>query len=136
MTLSELFAEHGVPYYLKIDVEGVDLQVLEQLLSLDTRPARVSVEDCRFGFQYIDILAQAGYDGFKLLDQSTVPDIVDATTGMPFPAGASGPMGDEIAQSWLPHADMVELYARTVRDRDGNRIADRKHWWDIHAARL
>src|SRR5262245_33534071 len=28
MTLGDLFAEHGVPYYLKIDVEGVDLQVL------------------------------------------------------------------------------------------------------------
>ena len=136
MTLGELVAEHGVPYYLKIDVEGVDLQVLEQLNSLDTRPARVSVEDCRFGFQYLDILASAGYDGFKLLDQSTVPDLRDAKSGAAFPKGASGPLGDEISGDWLSHGAMVELYASTVRDRDGNRIADRSHWWDIHAARL
>lgn len=136
MTLEELFAEHGVPFYLKIDVEGVDLQVLDQLTTLEALPARVSVEDCRFGFQYLDILDRAGYNGFKLLDQSTVPDLVDATTHAAFPKGASGPLGDEIAGDWLTHADIVERYATTVRDRDGNRLADRTHWWDIHAARV
>jgi len=136
MTLGELFAENGVPMYLKIDVEGVDLQVLEQLLSLPTLPARVSVEDCRFGFQYLDILARAGYDGFKLLDQSTVPDLTDETTNAAFPKGASGPLGDDIAGAWLGYDDIVSQYATTVRDHDGVRIADRTHWWDIHAARL
>jgi FkbM family methyltransferase len=136
MTLDELFAEHGVPYYLKIDVEGVDLQVLEQLNSLSRLPARVSVEDCRFGFQYLDILASAGYNGFKLLDQSTVPELRDETSGAAFPKGASGPLGDEISGAWLSHDDIVALYASTVRDHEGNRIADRTHWWDIHAARL
>jgi FkbM family methyltransferase len=136
ITLGELFAEHGVPFYLKIDVEGVDLQVLEQLTTLDRLPARVSVEDCRFGFQYLEILKAAGYDGFKLLDQSTVPDLTDDTSGEAFPKGASGPLGDEIAGDWIGYEEMVELYARTVRDRDGNRIAERTHWWDIHAAKV
>jgi hypothetical protein len=125
-----------VPYYLKIDVEGVDLQVLEQLTALALLPARVSVEDCRFGFRYLEILAEAGYNGFKLLDQSTVPELVDPTTGARFPKGASGPLGDEIAGDWQPYAAIVERYATTVRDWDGNRLADRSHWWDIHAARL
>lgn len=136
MTLGDLFAEHGVPYYLKIDVEGVDLQVLEQLTELDPLPARVSVEDCRFGFQYLEILRAAGYNGFKLLDQSTVPDLTDPTSDAAFPKGASGPLGDDIAGDWMPYEDIVELYATTVRDREGNRLAERTHWWDIHAARL
>ena len=136
MTLGELFAERGVPYFLKIDVEGVDLQVLEQLLHIEALPARVSVEDCRFGFQYLEILSKAGYNGFKLLDQSTVSDMEDHTSGAAFPKGASGPMGDEIAGAWLGYDEIVALYASTVRDHDGNRIADRTHWWDIHAAHV
>jgi FkbM family methyltransferase len=136
VTLGDLVAEYGVPYYLKIDVEGVDLAVLEQLASLAPLPPRISVEDCRFGFQYLDILAKAGYDGFKLLDQSTVPTLTDETRGTFFPSGASGPLGDEIAGNWLPYPDIVDLYARTVRDRDGNRIAPRSQWWDIHGARI
>jgi FkbM family methyltransferase len=136
VTLGDLFAEHGVPYYLKIDVEGVDLQILEQLRSLEPLPQRISVEDCRFGFQYMSILDQCGYTGFKLLDQSTVPTLIDETRGEPFPAGASGPLGDDIVGAWLPYAEIVSLYARTVRDHDGNRIAPRTQWWDIHGARI
>ena len=135
LTLGDLFAHYGVPYYLKIDVEGVDLAVLEQLETLTPLPARISVEDCRFGFQYLDILARSGYDGFKLLDQSTVPSLMDETRGQPFPKGASGPLGDDITGDWLPHAATVALYASTVRDHEGNRIAPRTQWWDIHGAR-
>ena len=53
VTLGSLFAEFGLPYYLKIDVEGVDQSVLEQLRGSDLLPLYVSVEDCRFGFQYM-----------------------------------------------------------------------------------
>ena len=35
VTLGSLFAEFGLPYYLKIDVEGVDQSVLEQLRGSD-----------------------------------------------------------------------------------------------------
>ncbi len=57
VTLGSLFAEFGLPYYLKIDVEGVDQSVLEQLRGSDLLPLYVSVEDCRFGFQYMQTLA-------------------------------------------------------------------------------
>ena len=124
VTLPELFARFGVPYYLKIDVEGVDHVVLDQLRGGPLLPACVSVEDCRFGFDYMETLAACGYDGFKLLDQST------------FPAGASGPLGRDIEGDWLSYNDMVEHYATTVRDREGNRLAPRTRWWDIHCTRL
>jgi FkbM family methyltransferase len=132
VTLSSLFEEYGVPHYLKIDVEGADQIVLDQLKGAASLPHYVSVEDCRFGFDYMAILAACGYDGFKLLDQSTVGRMTDPATGKTFPAGSSGPFGDDLPGEWLSHADMESFYATTVRDRQGNRLAPRTHWWDIH----
>jgi hypothetical protein len=95
-------------------------------------PLFVSVEDCRLGFDYMRIMAACGYNAFKLLDQSTVPQLRDRGTGHAFPAGSSGPFGDDLPGQWLSHDGMLEHYAKTVRDRAGNRIAPRNHWWDIH----
>lgn len=136
VTLSGLFDEFGVPNYLKIDVEGVDLSVLEQLRVIDLLPLYVSVEDCRFGLQYLEVLVSCGYDGFKLLDQSTVSNMTDLATGHIFPAGSSGPFGDDVPGKWLSHEEMVTLYSTTVRNREGNRLAPRTHWWDIHCTSL
>jgi FkbM family methyltransferase len=136
VTLAGLFGEFGVPHYLKVDVEGVDHTVLEQLRGQSLLPQYVSVEDCRFGFQYMEALASRGYDGFKLLDQSTVPLMIDATTGQTFPAGSSGPFGGDLPGEWLTHKDMVTFYSTTVRDIEGNRIAPRTHWWDIHCTHM
>jgi FkbM family methyltransferase len=132
VTLPDLFGEFGVPHYVKIDVEGADQTVLDQLKGTALRPQYVSVEDCRFGFEYMATLAACGYDGFKLLDQSTVGRMTDPATGHVFPVGSSGPFGDDLPGQWLSHADMVSFYSTTVRDRQGNRLAPRTHWWDIH----
>ncbi len=132
VTLPELFAEYGVPFYLKIDVEGVDHVVLDQLRGLAKLPQCVSVEDCRFGFQYMETLSACGYDGFKLLDQSTVPDLSDPALGHQFQPGSSGPFGNDVPGSWAAYDSVVALYAQTVRDFAGNRLAPRTQWWDIH----
>jgi FkbM family methyltransferase len=132
VTLPGLFAEFGVPHYLKIDVEGADHIVLAQLRGRERLPLYVSVEDCRFGFDYMQTLAACGYDGFKLLDQSTVGGMTDRATGRPYPNGSSGPFGADLPGQWLPYQTMVDHYSSCVRDREGNRLAPRTHWWDIH----
>jgi FkbM family methyltransferase len=136
VTLGMLFSEFGVPYYLKIDVEGVDQSVLEQLCGCDVLPLFVSVEDCRFGLEYMRVLASCGYNGFKLLDQSNVPQIKDSATGHVFPAGSSGPFGDDLPGHWLTYDEMLKHYSVTVRDRSGKRLAQRTHWWDIHCTTI
>ncbi len=135
ITLGELFGKYGVPYYLKIDVEGVDQSVLEQIQASSLRPLFVSVEDCRFGFDYMRIMAACGYDRFKLLDQSTVPQMKDAVTGSTFAEGSSGPFGEDLPGRWLPYDKMLQVYSTTVRDMNGNRLGPRSHWWDIHCTR-
>jgi hypothetical protein len=106
--------------------------VLEQLHGGDALPLFVSVEDCRLGFDYMRIMASCGYNAFKLLDQSGVAQMKDATTGHAFPAGSSGPFGDDLPGPWLPYDEMKKRYSQTVRDQAGNRLAPRSHWWDIH----
>jgi len=136
VTLPELFSIYGVPHYLKIDVEGVDHVVLDQLRTADSLPAYVSVEDCRFGFEYMKTLDACGYRGFKLLDQSTVGGLHDPAVDHAFRQGSSGPFGEDLAGSWLSYPDMVAHYSHTVRDIEGNRLAPRTQWWDIHCTRL
>lgn len=135
LTLGTLVARYGLPRYLKIDVEGADQMVLDQLKALSEPPDFVSVEDCRFGPDYLCTLADAGYDLFALLDQSTVPDLIEPETGQPFPAGASGPFGHALPVAWQDFRTICEIYHTTVRTRCGARLAPRSRWWDIHAAR-
>jgi len=135
VTLSDLFEKFGVPHYLKIDVEGADHSVLAQLQGSELLPLYVSVEDCRFGLQYMEMLADCGYDGFKLVDQSTIGHMINPATSEPFAAGSSGPFGADLPGEWLTHDDMVKFYSATVRDPAGNRLAPRSHWWDIHCTR-
>ena len=136
VTLDDLFGKFGIPYYVKIDVEGTDRIVLEQLRGHDVLPLFVSVEDCRLGFDYMQIMASCGYNAFKLLDQSSVPQMMDAVTGHVFVSGSSGPFGDDLPGSWLAHGEMIKHYSQIVRDNAGNRLASRDQWWDIHCTRL
>lgn len=132
ISLKQLFQSYGVPYYMKVDVEGADHLVIEQLSRLKHLPYYLSVEDCRFGYEYLAALSAVGYQGFKLLDQSIVPMLADEVTGHCFKRGASGPFGEDIPGAWLSIADMEKHYAREVRDRNLVRQASREHWWDIH----
>lgn len=135
VALATLYARYGVPHFMKIDVEGADQMVLDQVAAAPVRPDFLSVEDCRFGFDYARTLSQAGYRAFQLVDQSGVGGAVDPVSGHIFPEGSSGLFGPDLPDAWEAYDDFVETYASTVRTRDGVRLAPRTRWWDIHAAR-
>ncbi len=138
IALPALFDTFGVPHYIKIDIEGADLVALEQLRHSGKQPAFVSVEDCRFGFEYVDLLQAAGYTQFQLSDQSQVAGCVDEATGFTFTTSSSGPFGDALPDAWLGYDPFLTHYEALVRDR-GTRLKHARHgnavWWDIHARR-
>ncbi len=78
--MQSLFEVYGIPYYLKIDIEGADALCLKQLMDGPERPAYISVElmtpnNIRTGDapQALEILAYLhvlGYGNFKIVDQS------------------------------------------------------------------
>ncbi len=133
LPIAALFAHAGTPVYLKVDVEGADELVLDQLALLDELPQYLSVEDCRFGFRYLEKMTELGYCEFQLLDQSQVPQLVDPVIQWRFLPGASGPFGEALPGRWINAKEMMDYYSQIVRDRDGHRRASRTHWWDIHA---
>lgn len=135
VSLASLYARNGIPYFMKIDVEGADMMVLEQVVRGPALPDFISIEDCRFGFDYTRILSEAGYTVFQLVDQSGIGGTGDPVSDHVFPQGSSGLFGPDLPDNWEPYSDFVETYATTVRSREGVRLAPRTRWWDIHAAR-
>lgn len=80
-TLASLIEQFGIPFYLKIDIEGMDDAALVSLASISARPTFVSVEaesaddsgrTDREALQKLDLLVELGYTQFKLVDQDSL----------------------------------------------------------------
>ena len=70
-TLPGLFDRHGVPYYLKCDVEGLDEPFAAQLLADGRRPAFVSIE--AVSLDALALLRACGYDRVQIVNQAYHP---------------------------------------------------------------
>lgn len=64
--LSDIIAEHGMPYYCKVDIEGHDRFCLDGLRP-DFRPEFMSVEFSDYPF--LERMRELGFDRFKLIHQ-------------------------------------------------------------------
>jgi FkbM family methyltransferase len=77
--IDSIFEQHGLPYYLKIDIEGNDRLVLMGLTP-ELRPKFVSAEsECQGdrpeltdeeAIENLDLMKKAGYTKFKMIRQS------------------------------------------------------------------
>lgn len=70
--LASLIAAHGIPQYIKIDIEGYDRVCLDSL-NAKNRPRYISCE-VTHGDGLIERLAELGYCRFKLVNQGTFTD--------------------------------------------------------------
>ena len=150
--LEDIIAEHGLPYYLKIDIEGADLTALEALQPLRQRPDFVSVEGG--GETFLNLFARMGYDRFAVVNQATLPKLPQADPAREghavdhvFPMGASGPFGREVAAPWMDYDAALEerrafraIIADIETRMEGdsvkiNRERQRRNlgWYDVHA---
>lgn len=128
-TFESILEKVGVPYYLKIDIEGSDMLCVEALRRFDGRPAFLSVES-RVGFKGLSaVLAELrtleslGYRRFAYVDQRWNPPLT------------SGPFGDSIKARWLSARAARRL---AVRLHYANRLREHLHrpllsWYDLHA---
>jgi FkbM family methyltransferase len=131
--LAQLFALYGVPTFLKVDIEGMDEIVLDQLPLQAYLPAYVSVEDCRFGARYLEKLIALGYEGFKLSNQAVLDQMVDEEVNHRFTFGSSGPVGEQVPGVWHSASEIIPLYQKQVRTQNNERRSPPGVWWDIHA---
>jgi FkbM family methyltransferase len=126
--LIKIIEQYGVPYYLKIDIEGADLIALRQLQQAPEKPQFISVEEHLL--EYFPLLWSLGYCGFKIVNQAQHLDC----DGWRFPEGSTGPFGDDIPGQWLPFGDAIQDYMLNIRDcRDQGLFNECIGWFDIHA---
>lgn len=125
---SDLLRDHGIPYYLKIDIEGADHLCLESLHDFECRPPFVSVEtsgtnDFGYTFQLLAHLYLLGYRHFKLVNQYMLhtyilpnPPREGEFVEYRFPRNASsGPFGEETPGPWVSIEAIIEKYRGILR---------------------
>ncbi len=126
VTPHQLYLEYGVPYFMKIDIEGADMLCIEALADIP-KPKFISVEAEKHDFQKFEretrLIASLGYTQFQLVQQQTVP-----LQHLPMPAregnevkhrfsfGSSGRFGRDLPeQNWVGLEEIFQKYRRVVR---------------------
>lgn len=118
VTFESVLEAYGVPYYLKVDIEGSDLLCIEALRHFEERPQYLSIESCAtspaFGIHEtlyeLKLLHELGYNRFKYVDQAQIPGtrsrlaMKGKEVDFVFPEDSSGPFGEETPGFWLPYS--------------------------------
>jgi FkbM family methyltransferase len=124
--IGEAYRSFGIPFYLKIDVEGVDRLVLDGLREFEARPRYVSIESEKVNFaglrDEMALLRDLGYTRFKPVQQFSVAGSAIIITRLDgtqlehvFEENASGPFGEDIPQPWLTFEETLKEYESIFR---------------------
>lgn len=140
ITLSDMIAEHGVPYYIKCDLEGTDLLFCEQLKSVPQIPEFASVE--AMDVKMISILADVGYRRFQIINQALngfiqppSPPREGSFTEVTFNGHMSGLFGNELDPAGWISVDECRARFRMFWELKRLDINLAHGWLDFHAAR-
>jgi FkbM family methyltransferase len=163
VTFDSILQRYGMPYYLKIDIEGADILCVRSLHQFKERPKYVSFETELVGFEStfeaLSHLYVLGYRKFKIVNQIVNhkqrcpnPPREGKYTETVFTNMMSGPFGEEAPGDWEGIEKTFEKYRRILKaqrlfcpegryprllpvfDRiSGILGGDRLGWYDIHA---
>lgn len=149
--LHELFAQYGVPYYLKVDIEGNDIYCLQQIDPAN-KPKYVSCEACHL--EWLTLLRDKGYTKFKMINQFDGFHAFDAgrersllrvfrnrlrwfvikrvPSLYKFQKGASGYFAEDTEGPWHTYETIRDAF-RTWAGPEENRQLNNFSWFDFHA---
>ena len=156
--MEEIYSTFGIPYYLKVDIEGADILCLKALRNEVSRPKYLSIESDKVTLraigQELSLMSELGYDRFKLVPQHLVPNQRPPEPSLEglfvdhnFTVGASGLFGEEAPGVWVDQQTALRRYLpiffryRVVGDdpinglvkRVAARLGLRAGWYDTHA---
>jgi FkbM family methyltransferase len=138
VTLADLIARHGVPRYMKIDIEGADRTVLRQLAELGVRPDFLSIEE--YGVPAFADLEACGYTRFNIVPQNDKswqvppkPPREGRYVARSFTGKDSGLFGRELPGPWMGLPVARGVFERFVRRADHRPVGPPGEWYDIHA---
>ena len=135
-TLYKLFKEFGVPYYLKIDTEGDDSNVISTLFNSQQKPKFISTANP--STNVLDSLYESGYSLFKLINQAKIaetkcprPSCEGNFVDYQFKEGCSGLFGEETEGEWNNYKQIVAEIKNfwNLNPKKRANIG----WYDLHA---
>lgn len=136
VTLRSIVEKFGVPYYIKVDIEGHDLIAIQSLRGMADKPKYISIENGQA--HMIEELFFLGYRKFKFVNQADISKVVlkpypkeGAFIDYSFPFGSSGPFGEDLDGQWLCKSDVLKL--SNSYWNNPNRDANIHGWYDLHA---
>ena len=118
---SEYLEKCGIPHYLKIDIEGMDVVCLRALIQFEQKPDYVSIESEKVSFdklvKELNLLTQLGYTRFKAIQQSGIshqiepnPSKEQSYVGYHFQKGSSGLFGEDLPYRWKGYKQILNEY--------------------------
>lgn len=126
----------GIPYYLKIDIEGGEEDFMNSMMGAPEIPPFMSVE--AHSFRPILMLKHIGYSKFKLVNQNILhtfdlpnPALEGKYVTPPDWSLASGPFGKELPGIWVDFETITDLWhscQKLLRHRTMLHT-----WFDCHA---
>jgi hypothetical protein len=124
INFADCLAKLGIPYYLKVDIEGMDSVCMRALLQVEgRRPAYVSIESDKTDFKKVadelKILTQLGYTSFQAIQQTMVHRQVvphhsqeGAKIEHVFQSGSSGLFGKDLPERWQTLDQVTAQYKK------------------------
>lgn len=154
VTTKSLLEEYGIPWYMKVDIEGNDFLALNDIPDSGEKPRYVSCEAVHV--EWLDILKQKGYTKFKLINQADgfhpinikkekswyYPAYRHIRNGIEqrarrfikfgYSASSSGPFGEKTRGKWKTYEEIRRLFVE-YNQGDLNKPVNYVSWWDFHA---
>jgi FkbM family methyltransferase len=125
--LSAILARNDVPYYIKIDIEGADQDVLATLLAAKICPDYLSIESSKTSLSdvaaEIELLRSIGFNRFAAVQQGGIPGSTYRGTSLGgqralqyrFRQHSSGRFGPFLEQDYKNGDEIMDEYARIFR---------------------
>ena len=149
VNIEELIEKYGVPFYLKIDIEGYDGYCLEQI-PVDKKPKYLSFEAS--DFDWLISAKNKGYTKFKFINQLDGFKAFNAENEQSkirllrnkvrwrllkifgnkasFPCGSSGPFAENTDGDWKSFEDIKSYFE--IFNNNGKTL-NTHSWFDVHA---
>lgn len=144
----KFYIKYGVPYYMKIDIEGADIICLKHLHGFD-RPKYISAElltpnNIHGGnpLAIINELLELGYTKFQLVNQGDLrftkcpnPPLEGIYVDYQFDSLCSGLFGKELPDVWGSVEDVIMPYLHFFYNKPNccGETFLQDAWFDIHA---